>query len=238
MDYRKSHLDPGKGESYHRSFVTNPYRKMVWECEKEVLSKVIRELFPGGVRKHLDFACGTGRILSFLEPYTDSSTGVDVSPSMIQVARKVCSKSRIVEADLTKEDALEGRMFDLITAFRFFANAQQELRDEAMQCLVRHLDPSGYLICNNHRNSGSLLAKLVRIARGTDQHYMSCAEVDAQVATAGLKVIRAYSLCIFPASERKTFLPVYVIKHIDKLLSKWRIFAKLGANVIYVCQKI
>ena len=41
-------------------------------------------------------------------------------------------------------------LFDLVTSFRFFGNAQDELRSSALAAINRHLRPQGYLIINNH----------------------------------------------------------------------------------------
>ena len=74
--------------------------------------------------------------MSYLEDRTKSAVGVDLSPSMLEVARKNKRSAEIIEADLTRSDVLGDRKFNLITAFRFFPNAEAELRSEAMQVLA------------------------------------------------------------------------------------------------------
>ena len=84
MDYRKSHLHPDKGESYSALFTNNPYRNMVWQFEKSFLDSILTLFYRNSDIHHLDFACGTGRILSYLEDRTKSSTGVDYLPSCLK----------------------------------------------------------------------------------------------------------------------------------------------------------
>ena len=89
---------------------------------------VLRDHAPRTPLVHLDFACGTGRILEYFAGRVDSSTGVDVSDSMMEVAGRWPPKAELIEADLTQNDVLGDRRFNLITAFRFFPNAEPELR--------------------------------------------------------------------------------------------------------------
>jgi SAM-dependent methyltransferase len=60
-----------------------------------------------------------------------------------------------VLGDLTRDDLKLGQ-FDLVTAFRFFGNAQDDLREAALQAIHRSLRPGGYLILDNHRNPYTL----------------------------------------------------------------------------------
>ena len=91
----------------------------------------------------LDFACGSGRVLELLEGHVGKATGVDVTESMLEVAADVTERSRLVHADITRSDDLDGEQFDLITAFRFFPNAELDLRHEAMAKLATLLAPGG-----------------------------------------------------------------------------------------------
>ena len=61
----------------------------------------------------LDFACGTGRITEFLEDKVNYSTGVDVSESMLKIARKKLKLTKIIKADLTKKNILIGTKYNL-----------------------------------------------------------------------------------------------------------------------------
>src|SRR5690606_4357022 len=144
-DYRSSHL--GEGAGYHERFERHAWRAILWELEREILLDVLARRVPQPRSAPLlDFACGTGRILALLEPHVGEAVGVDVSPSMLAVAEQQVRRATLLRCDLTREPALEGRRFDLITAFRFFPNAEPALRHEAMERLCGLLAPGGLLI--------------------------------------------------------------------------------------------
>ena len=144
QDYRQSHQQ--KGSDYHRTFEEMPHRKMVWEFEQATLLRILRTEFRSGAPSHLDFATGTGRVLHLLSPEVASSTGADISESMLAVARENTPEARIVHGDITREPMLEDETFDLITSFRFFPNAEQALRQEVINELVTRLSPDGCLV--------------------------------------------------------------------------------------------
>ncbi|TIQ58250.1 MAG: class I SAM-dependent methyltransferase, partial [Mesorhizobium sp.] len=78
--------------------------------------------------------------------------GVDVSESMLSVAQ-VPRNVRLRLVDITTEPLPE--KFHVITAFRFFLNAEDHLRREALQSMREHLDENGMLVCNIHMNATS-----------------------------------------------------------------------------------
>lgn len=235
-DYRESHLEPGKGESYHEAFLAKPYRRMVWEFEMRVLDCILRDSCWNSEIRYLDFACGTGRILSYLADRTAYSVGVDLSPSMLAVARRNNVGAEIIEADLTKNDVLGERKFDLITAFRFFPNAQPDLRREVMQILSRHLAEGGHVVFNNHKNTESSLNRIARLLR-RGFHGMSTAEVNALLRDSDLEIVKVYHLCVLPVSEGFPLLPVFALRPIEAFLSKLRPLRNLAGNLIFVCRR-
>ena len=162
-DYRTSHLN--RGEDYDNTLARNRFDAYMAEVERRHLLEIVPRLFPGGVSRYLDFACGTARITQTVAPFAEEAIGVDISPSMLEEARRKCPKVTFVQADLTSETNDLGS-FDLATAFRFFGNAQPTLREEALDVLNRLVRPGGYLITNNHRNPYSLAALLHRATGG------------------------------------------------------------------------
>lgn len=200
QSYENSHKEAGKGVAYDCYYDTEPWARFLWERERRVLEAFLREYFDGREIRLLDFACGSGRLTSFLEDRVTTSVGVDVSPSMLEVARDKLNRTELIEANLIEEDVLEGRKFDLITAFRFFLNAEPALRKGALAVLASHLAEDGYLVINNHRNRSSplVLARLLyhRMTRGTC-NFMSMAEMKRLVEGAGLVIERVYPVGVF-----------------------------------------
>lgn len=164
-DYRQSHLE--RGPTYDSTLGASAFDAYMARWEAHWLVRFARELYPEGIPRYLDFACGTGRITQVLAPLARESVGVDVSGSMLDVARAKCPGTRFVEADLTHERLDEGP-FDVVTAFRFLGNAQDPLRGEALRAIAGLLRPGGHLIVNNHRNPMSVAALLHRMTGGSD----------------------------------------------------------------------
>ena len=192
----------GRGADYAETFSpeANPYRAMVWRLERRALDDILRRYLVPGKIAQLDFACGTGRILGHFRDQVASATGVDVSPSMMEVARTAAPAAELIEADLTRNDVLGDRSFDLVTAFRFFPNAEPELRRSALSALARHLAPGGILVFNNHKNRNSLRRRLLRLL-GRDVvtlGTMSHVEVESLVAGAGLQILEVVPLAVLP----------------------------------------
>lgn len=233
-DYRYSHTKAGKGRRYHEKFRHNTHRAMVWTLERQFLDDIVQKAFPCGRISHLDFACGTGRILKHLHKHTDLSVGVDLSEEMLRVARKEIDQAEIIRADLTRNDLLGDRKFNLITAFRFFPNAQPELRVEAMRVLVKHLADYGYIIFNNHLNLSSLLNRM----RGISGQAMSQAEVQNLVVSNGLKIIKVYHIGVLPANESNPYLAGRVLLAVESIASRFRILRTYAQNLIYVCMHV
>jgi len=235
-DYRNSHLHSGKGETYEKHFQDIPWRAFVWDCEKRILDEVLRRHLRGRAISHLDFACGTGRILGALSGRAEESVGADVSQGMLDLARRNCPRSEIINTDITRQDVLKGRSFELITAFRFFPNAQPELRSESIRALERHLSGGGVLVLNNHRNSTSLLFRVAR-ALGKRPKGMSPKDVKGITDAVGLEIVESFGIGVLPATDKHMLLPGWVHRSVDWFINRLGLGESLAQNVIYVSRR-
>ena len=240
--YRESHLR--KGADYHETFTSMPHRAVVWSLERRLLRRIVRKHLPDRSPSHLDFACGTGRLLELLSPITSSSTGVDISTSMLEIARDRLTGVELIETDITRADCLGSRRFDLITAFRFFPNAEPPLRLDALDVLARHLEPNGILVFNNHMNRGSLIRRIVvSLGRtgatpGLDAQWgMSHREAYELVEAAGLAVEREYHLAVLPFTDRHMLRPARLLEGLEEGLGQIGWLAPVAQNLIYVCRR-
>lgn len=163
QNYRWSHVGSEKSFSYSRQFrIESDVKWLYWQLEQEILSRILSKPDTHRMR-HLDFACGTGRIISHLEERFKKSTGIDISHDMLSVARKAIKRSTLICGDVTDVNFDVAQSFDVITSFRFFLNAQSELRTKVLRWLYHHLNDSGILICNFHLNPTSFLGLYYRI---------------------------------------------------------------------------
>jgi len=228
----------GRGQDYHETFSPdiNPHRALVWRLEREALDQALsRHPLPRPVT-HLDFACGTGRLLEHFASRVSAATGVDVSGSMLAVARAVAPQAELIEADLTQADVLGERRFGLVTAFRFFPNAEPELRRAVLAVLRRHLAPGGLLIFNNHKNRDSLRRRVARrFGRRVEQGTMSLGEAEALVQGAGLRVLERIPIAILPVSQRRLLMPIRLVEAVERWIGPRRALTAIAQDIIYVC---
>lgn len=157
VDYRDTHLE--RGPTYDRRIENSPFDAFMARWEARHVEDILRARFPSGVGRHLDFACGTGRITAVVAPFARETVGLDISPTMLEEARLKVPAARFVQGDVTSQSLDIGR-FDLITSFRFFGNAQDDLRIAVLRALRERLEPGGLLLINNHRNPMSAAALL------------------------------------------------------------------------------
>ncbi len=75
-------------DDYSRNvYAKNSYYSLMWNIEKIVLEREIVSINKKNI-KYLDFACGTGRVISYVENFVESSHGIDISQEMLNIASK------------------------------------------------------------------------------------------------------------------------------------------------------
>lgn len=236
--YRDSHRDPNKGQVYDEHYATIPWRKFLWLREQKIILLILEKYFKGKDIHLLDFACGTGRITSFLENRVKTSTAVDVSNSMLAIAREKLKRAEIIKTDITIDDVLKGRKFNLITAFRFFLNAEPELRVVAMKALSELLAQDGYLVFNNHHNIGCPWIKwsYMRHRQKKPQsiyNVMSIREMRKLAEDAGLEIIEIYPVGYF--HPPRILVPQMVTRTIENMVCRFKCLSGFSESPIAVC---
>jgi SAM-dependent methyltransferase len=240
ISYRESHKYRGKGDEYEAYYAGDTWEKFLWSREQEIILRILDKYLAGREIHLLDFACGTGRITSLLESKVTKSIGVDVSGSMLAIARRKLKRTEIIEADITAENILKGRKFNLITAFRFFLNAEPELRSLAIKALVELLDEDGYLVFNNHHSLGSPWIRLLyaRHLRKNPEgmfNVMSINEMKAIAEGVGMEMVEIYPAGFF--HPPKVPVSYRLNRAIDNLASRLKFLNRFSESPIAVCRR-
>lgn len=115
-----------------------------YEAEAAKLRELISARLPDA-RTLLDVACGTGKHLELLATHYDVE-GVDVEPSMLEVAKRRLPETPLHEGDMKNFD-LE-RRFDVVTClFSAIGHMSSvEALDQALATMARHVNSPGLLI--------------------------------------------------------------------------------------------
>ena len=65
--YTDSHKHPEKGISYDNHYAVNSWQRFMWAREQLALKCILQTYLKNRKIDLLDFACGTGRVLGYLE---------------------------------------------------------------------------------------------------------------------------------------------------------------------------
>lgn len=243
--YRDSFLLGEDATSYDlREYGENSVGDLVWRTEKDFLSGLASELRPRLDRiDYLDFACGTGRIISYMEDKVDTATGIDLSEAMLARSASRVRGAKLLHKDITAEGEEVEARYDLITAFRFLLNAEPDLRKKAMGQLARRLrGPDSRLVVNNHGNPWSyrllfipyhwLRAKLNGRRFGG---YMTRRRAVSVIEESGFEVERVVAMG-FVSGKFLKILPWSLCFWLDLNLAKIPMLRPLGVNQVFVCR--
>lgn len=248
-NYRTSHTDKGRSKYYDTQvFSRNSYSYRVWQLEKIILKKLFSKINRNN--KNLDFACGTGRVISYLDNDLNVTnlTGIDISAEMLGRAKDKIKSANLIQKDITR-DNIKNLKFDNIVSFRFFLNAENNLRKDVLLKLNSLLDGSGKLIFNIHGNKNSLFQIMVsfhnflnktglaKLFLGRDVHHfksLSVKEVKELLAKTGFILEKKIYYAYIPYYLHRLFP-----KRLYYFLEKKLIFKNLGfgTHIMIVARK-
>ena len=243
--YRQQFAERAKVGQYEALYTETSYSEALWQIEKARLAAFIEEFRQSHPRiDYMDFAAGTGRVISMLEDKVDSATGIEISEAMIDVAKKKLAKARMICTDITASDAeIEGR-YDFITAFRFVLNAEPSLRLAALRALAARLkDKTSCIVFNNHGNlwSHKLVLwpfhKLRRLDRRyrTEGNYMTNGQAKRLAKQAGLQIDRVVGCGLLGAKAMRLMSFRNAVR-LETTLANWPLLPRLGVNQMYVAR--
>jgi ubiquinone/menaquinone biosynthesis C-methylase UbiE len=243
------------GEKYERA-IGNKFEMVIWEHEQKILGEIFDKYFKDKRNlKYLDFACGTGRVISFFvnKIEAENITGIDTSKKMLAEAESKYPSVQFINGNIATDDSLlNNKTFDLITSFRLFLNLESENRKILLSKLTPHLSKDGYIIFNNHMNRYSILGfiafimnKVLRIPLKREAppgkkgiiNTMTHREVLDLIDAAKLELVETYKFSLIPAHGSWIALPSEILLATEKKLSRIAFLNNLGKDRIYVCKR-
>jgi SAM-dependent methyltransferase len=242
--YSETFCDPTVARAYDDFYKEGTADEALWSIEREFLAEFYLSNETHWPQcSYLDFACGTGRVIAFMEQKATTSRGIDVSREMLDLARTKVRRSEMVCVDITS-DAPPEATYDLITAFRFFLNTEPELRLRVMRALGRRLkNEHSRLVFNNHGNPLSYKAlawpihrvRQLLFGRGPAGNYFTHREVSELVTQAKLRIIERTGCGLISPKLFKMFPSA--ARNLERRFGRGTLAKILGVDQIYVVGK-
>jgi SAM-dependent methyltransferase len=116
------------------------------------LSHLIKNLEPGS--KVLDIGCAIGYTVEILRNAGMSTDGIDISPAMVEFARKRNPDSTILVGDFLAED-YKSNSYDAALLYAFIHLFPYESATECIEKVVRILKPGGLMFIGTTKSSES-----------------------------------------------------------------------------------
>ncbi|WP_433533133.1 class I SAM-dependent methyltransferase [Micromonospora sp. CA-263727] len=137
-----------------------------------------------------DVGCGTGRLLPYLAGRGLSPRGVDLSPGMVDVARREHPGFAYEVADLRELPFEDGSLAGVVCWFSLIFLAP-DARERAFAELARVVKPGGYLVTAFKHGDGTLRRNGPSTTLGVDfdRYWLSAAEMAERFAAAGLALV-------------------------------------------------
>ena len=213
----------------------------LWTCEREIIEDILRRHQRDWAEcDYLDFACGTGRVIEFMESRVATSRGIDISAEMLALAAPKLKRSELICNDITASAVPEGS-YDLITAFRFFLNAEPQVRLKVMRALGERLKNSrSLLVFSNHGNPFSYKAlawpihrtRQVLFGRRPVGNYLTHGTIKALLDESGLRIVERFGCGI--VSPRLFKVAPAAADAVERNLGRGAIGRFVGVNQVYV----
>jgi SAM-dependent methyltransferase len=245
ISYSARFQQKGAVESYDaKEYAVGSYSSAIWQLQRPVVEKMLsdfRQSRPGPVRL-LDFACGTGRVLSCVEPFADTVDGIDISENMVAVARTKCRRARLQVGDILTNPEMLQKDYDVITCFRLLLNLEPEMRGRILQRLRGVIGPAGRLVVNVHGNSHSLRHPAVVWRRWREQNKksdamlneMSPAETEKLLWENGFRILHKIGFGILPPRIYRTPLHRLALAT-DRFLAGENAWSRWSVDILYAC---
>jgi len=234
----------------YESVTKSKYITLIYHLEKGVLESFFEKINSEN-KSVMDFACGSGRWTEYVEKKFKETVGVDVSEEMLSLAKKKCTHTRFILTDITSNDVneqLEYETFDVITAFRFYKNAEQSLREAVTNKISIYLKKEGYFVFDLHLNSNSIIgtfAKTIRFLRlqkilklnKLTVRTISLADIKKLFEDHDLVIVDYYGMGVLPSRSNQLILPPKILFMIESYFTRNKLMRDYSYNLLIIARK-
>jgi SAM-dependent methyltransferase len=246
--YQSRFLEKDVAEDYaQREYGAESYSTFIWRWQAPLVERLLREIQqkdPTG--RHLDFACGTGRITQLTEKIFPEVDALDISSAMVELARATCPRARFFVGNVLEDPNLCPGPYASATAFRLLLNLDPPLRLPILAGLNQRLKPGGMLLVNLHGNRHSMrhpaiLWKRWRLDKSKLNdtimlNDMSRSEVEKDLEASNFVVEHVYGTGVLPPTVYRWPLRS-LWSRIDSGLSGISFLNSFCVDLLFVCRK-
>jgi SAM-dependent methyltransferase len=248
LAYPDRFLTPKAAQTYvEAEYSPDSYATAIWALQTPLVKSFLKEARRRDpTARHLDFACGTGRITRLAEEVFPEVDGLDISAAMVDLARASGRHAQFYVGNILESPDLCPGPYGSITTFRFILNIDPPLRVPVLIELHRRLKPDGALIFNMHGNRHSLRHPALLWNRwrnpidvdGDERllNDMSRKEVETCLEASGFVVERVYGIGILPQAVYRWPLRSFW-RWLDRKLTSVSALNRFCVDLIFVCKK-
>jgi SAM-dependent methyltransferase len=246
--YSERFVEPGSADTYEREFGLGEFMASISALEREAVRDTLGSCRRTPFARHLDFACGTGRAIGYVEEFVRTTVGVDVSDSMLDRAREKFPAAQFLCVDAAAASSvLDGfGRFDLATIWRFIAPADPDLRRAALSAVAEVTSSGAVLLVNNNANRTSLrwpVLVIRSLVRGqpfplpdTDVGSISHKQLCLLLRSAGFQVVATRGICYLPDQLTRR-LPSWSWMPVERLLGRLNLASRFAVNQVLLARR-
>jgi SAM-dependent methyltransferase len=145
-----------------------------------------------------DMGCGPGQVARFLRDAGADVSGLDLSPGMIEQARRLNAGIEFREGNMLGLEMPDASVAG-ITAFYAIVNLPAALRPQAFREMARVLEPGGLLLLTFHIGGAVLATKELWGRPITMEFYLlDRATIESEIRAAGLEIVEVLERDPYP----------------------------------------
>lgn len=253
--YAQLYLNNSKIAEKYNQAISNKFEEFIWSLEKHFLHSIFKYMNTKQMN-YMDYACGTGRIVSFLSREYEFKriVGSDISDIMLEGAKKESPNNHIgfIRLNVAENNGEFKESLDVVTSFRLFLNLEDNNRLIILKGLNKIIKENGVLIVNNHMNRFSLKGLVAfcfhHILKRPLKHEkkqnkksvintMTEPHFKRLLRESGFIVEKVYRFSLLPGHNNFLLLPSKPLYYLEIFLAKVPILNLFSKDQIYVCRK-